>query len=197
MKYAKTKTIEVGALTLERRGCNFRANDPICKHSDVGNWRVYTEFTTADGIEVCGDFGRGYVYDTNGRKPKIINSHALHANLCRYDDEGTCWGYRLNTTGLDYTIADILAAVNAVSTVKYERIIWVDEIETTIQPGENFTPAGKMIEYARANGIEYQNRADGPVLTLAWGKYKYHHYEMGETLCNGEVVLRIILAGEK
>lgn len=197
MKYATMRKMNPGALVLERRGCNFTSDDPIWNYSDVGNWRVYTEFTTADGVEVCGDFGRGYVYDTNGRKPKIVNSHALHADLCRYDDDGTCWGYRLDTTGLDYTVADILAAVNAVSTVEYERIIWVEEIETTIQPGENFTPAGKMIEYARENGREYQNGADGTVLTLAWGKYEYHHYEMGETLHNGEVVFRIILAGAK
>lgn len=193
MEYATMRKMNPGALVLERRGCNFASDDPIGKYSDVGNWRIYTEFTTADGVEVCGDFGRGYTYDTKGKTPKITNDHALHADLCRYDNNGSCWAYRLGVDGKNYTIADILDSVNAVSAEKYNSVIWAETIESTTKPNENFTPAGKLVEWAKKYKIDYEYQYGEIVLLCAFGRYKYHHYEIGRTLCDGTQELRFVM----
>lgn len=181
LKYSHLMRTNPGALPLERRGCNFSLQDPIRAYSDVGNWRVYTEFTTADGVDVCGDFGRGYVYDTTGRNPIKTSDHALSSNLCYYDNDGVCRGFRLNTDGLEFTIADILAAVNSVSAVQYDRIIWVDSIEAEIPASGNFTPSGIMIAYSKRYRIPYDNAFGMMVMHTAFGDYKYHSYRVHGT----------------
>ena len=166
-------------LLLRRRGCNFMENDPIARKSDVGNYRVFVRFTDKNGVEVCGDFGRGYAYDLTKKKPVIIDDNVLSADL-QYEDERGAWVYRPDVNNKDYpfTLSGILAFVNAISAEHYDGVKFIEEIETTIPAGSNFTPAGQMHQWAKASNVAEETRYMETVLKLFTGDYKYLSYKV-------------------
>lgn len=164
-------------LLLRRRGCNFMENDPIARKSDVGNYRVFVQFTDKNGVEVCGDFGRGYVYDMTRKKPVITNDNALALDL-QYENENGAFVYRpdVDYKAYDFTLSDILAFVNAVSAEHYDGIKFIETICTEVPAGSNFTPAGLMHQWAKASNVAVESRCSETVLKLFTGDYKYLSY---------------------
>lgn len=166
-------------LLLRRRGCNFMENDPIARKSDVGNYRVFVQFTDKHGVEVCGDFGRGYVYDMTKKKPVVTDDNVLSADL-QYENEQGAFVYRPDVSSKNYpfTLSGILAFVNAVSAEHYDGIKFIETICTEVPSGSNFTPAGLMHKWAKASKVAEESRCFETVLKLFTGDYKYLAYKV-------------------
>ena len=131
-------------LYLEKRGMNFHSFDPICKDSDVGNYRVCTP-----GYDIQGKDGKKYFmevcrcnkarYRTENMRtgkplkhPKyeVIAVNAAAVDLCYIDDAGNCWKdadvcRRLFETPRKYTLANILDIVNEISADHYDAIEFI------------------------------------------------------------------------
>lgn len=170
----------INYLLLERRGCNYFPGDGFAKKSDVGNYRVFVRFTDKSGVDVCGDFQSGYVYDHSKKKPVIVNDNVLSANL-QFENERGCFGYRPSEDPRKYTynIADILSFVNSISQEHYDAIKWIEEIDVTIPAGSNFTPSGLIYKWAKENRVEVENtRYFEQIVKLYTGNYKYLAYSV-------------------
>lgn len=180
-------------LLLERRGCDYLPGDEIATRSDVGNYRVFVRFTDKNGVEVCGDFGRGNVYDTTKEKLKVVNDIALYSDL-QYEDERGAWRYTpaVDTKAYTYNLSDILSFVNAIAAERYDAIKWVEHIEVMQEEGANFTPAGKIKEYAEQNRMEISERYGNTILHTSTGDYKYLSYRI-EPKQNGKEKVTITL----
>lgn len=180
-------------LLLRRRGCNFAENDPIARKSDVGNYRVFVQFTDKNGVEVCGDFGRGYVYDLTGKKPVVIDDNVLCTDL-QYEDERGAWVYRpgVNCKEYPFTLSGILAFVNAVSAEHYDDIKFIETICTDIPAGSNFTPSGLMHQWGKASKVDVESRRFETILKLFTGDYKYLSYKVIR-LDNGRDMVSVTL----
>lgn len=168
----------INYLCMIRRGCMFTAADS--GKSDIGNYRVFTRFIDKDGVEVCGDFSRGNVYDFSRKTPKLVNEWALATDLQHEDFRG-CWQYRpaVDNRGYSYTKSDILAFVNKIANNNFDEIKWIEQIEVIIDKGANFTPAGLIRDWAKRNRINYENTRYGDtVLKLYTGNYKYMSYQI-------------------
>lgn len=168
----------VNYLLLKRRGCNYRDCETVAK-SDVGNYRVYVRFTDKNGIDVCGDLSKGYVYDTSKRKPRIVNDVALNTDL-QFENERGCWQYHPATNPKEYTynLADILKFINSIAKEHYDAIKWYEELEVIQPRGKNFTPASLIHEWAKRNHVETYSNYGTIKVKLYTGTYKYMAYSI-------------------
>ena len=202
-------------LMFERRGCEFWKDAPERAESDVGNYRI-----TTPGEIVPGKDGRMYLFEfgcydrqelrrvsKTGKplkhpKTETVMTCAMHVDT-EYTVKNSDYPYGASFRNLEmekdfyktprkYTRQNVLDYVNSVSTRHYEKIAFVWLIEFEQEAGANFTPAGKMIEYARNNKVEYENTLDGVRLNLYSGDYKYWFYEI-EPAENGKEKVKIYL----
>ena len=137
-------------LKLEKRGCDFYANDPrhLQEVSDIGNFRVGCydmSIEGKDGRKYLVEFSHWerYAYRTThkvtGRELKhpireLVNPNALHLDT-QYDvmtESGIPLSYRnldlehrIHDMNLDYTKAGILEAVNHISKDTYTDIEFI------------------------------------------------------------------------
>lgn len=192
-------------LMFERRGCEFWKDAPERAESDIGNYRITTPGEIVpgkDGRMYLFEFG---CYDRQelrrvsktGKplkhpKTETVMTCAMHLDTEFSKPEKTSGGFEWRSswrnlemenefykTPRKYTLQNVLDYVNSVSTRHYEKIAFVWLIEFEQEAGKNFTPAGKMIEYARKNKVEYENTLDGVRIHLYSGEYKYWFYEIG------------------
>lgn len=128
-------------LYLEKRGCDFWDDETV--ESDIKNYRVCTH-----GEDIHGKDGRAYFLEfslwrdrKNARtkhkitgKPlkhihyDIINSKGLAIGTQYTDTNGMSWRNvelerELNKENYSYNTADILKAVNRISTEQYDKIV--------------------------------------------------------------------------
>lgn len=176
----------VNYLTLEKRGYNFWDDAPERKYSDVGNYRVFTEFTDKNGVEVCGDFSGYDVRDYTKKGNPVTRRNAL----CRFfqytGDDGMPWRYTGgNVENYSYTLGDILEFVNSIAAETYEKIKFIYTFEFVQESGGTFTPAHKMVEWAKANRLEWFNEYGNTIIKLYAGNYKYLRYKI-EQMKNGK-----------
>lgn len=183
----------INYLLLERRGCNYFPNDEIATRSDVGNYRVFVEFTDKNGVKVCGDLGRCYAYDTTEKKPRITSDITLYSDF-QFEDERGAWRYNpaVDPKAYTYNIADILDFINAISAEHYDAIKWIETVEFEQERGANFTPACKIHEYANQNRMKTSNQYGTIILHLSTRDYKYLSYQINP-LANGKEKLIITL----
>lgn len=133
-------------LYMDKRGCNFWKDDPIREKSDIGNYRV----TTGD-YNVTGTNGRVYfmefihidtVYRFNRKDGKGELKKPVREKLetpllrvdCEFQNERGTWGditteKRINAANYPYTIAGILSAVNSISAVKYDNLVFTSNAD--------------------------------------------------------------------
>jgi hypothetical protein len=164
----------INYLTLEKHGCNFWDNSPEKQYSDVGNFRVFTEFTDKNGIAVCGDFASYNVKDYTKKTKPIKIYNALSTHLQYTNKDGRCYRYsKGNPENYRYTLLDILDYVNSISNEKYDAIKFVYKFEFIQEKDKNFVPAGKMVEWAKANRLNYYNKYTTTIINLHCGDYKY------------------------
>ena len=202
-------------LMFERRGCEFWKDAPERAESDIGNYRI-----TTPGEIVPGKDGRMYLFEfgcydrqelrrvsKTGKplkhpKTETVMTCAMHLDT-EYTVKNNDYPFGASFRNLDmetdfyktprkYTLQNVLDYVNSVSTRHYEKIAFVWLIEFEQEAGKNFTPAGKMIEYARKNKVEYENTLDGVRLNLYSGNYKYWFYEI-QPAENGKEKVKIYL----
>ncbi len=132
-------------LYLEKRGCDYFENDSINLFSDVGNHRLCTldyEIQGIDGNTYFIEFShwdyrvfRKVNYKTGKalKNPKLetIKHNAICMRTQFKDSNGNTWGnWKLDRIPLSadirYTLSGILAAVNMISAVKYDRVELID-----------------------------------------------------------------------
>lgn len=161
-----------------RRGCMFLGEDK--GKSDVGNYRIFVEFTDKNGVEVCGDLSKGNRYDYSKKSCPIVTDVALHTDL-QYEDFRGCWQYKpaVDPRAYTYNIADILSFINAIANEHYDAIKWIEKIEVVVDKGSNWTPAGLIREWAKRNRVTAENSRYGElVVKLYTGNYKYMSYKI-------------------
>lgn len=119
-------------ITLKKMGMDFWQDED--NGSDVGNYRVRTEFTDKNGVHVVADFGgydRKEAYKKRSGKIgyKVAQKNALHIDGTYRDEEGNGWDYAamLRAEGFDFTrysftIAGILAFLSDVTGKNYTEI---------------------------------------------------------------------------
>jgi hypothetical protein len=183
-------------LHLNRRGCMFYGEDK--NKSDVGNYRVFVRFIDKAGTEVCGDLSKGNVYDYSFKTPRLVNDVAMNTDL-QWEDFRGCWQYRaaVDPRGYSYTISGILAFINAIAADHYDDIKWVQEIETVIDKGANFTPASLIKDWANKNCVKFENSRYGEtVVKLYTGDYKYMSYRI-EQLKHDHTKEKVIITLEE
>ena len=160
-------------LLVEKRGCNFFQNDGSTKNSDVGNYRVFIRFIAKDGTKVCGDVSR------------FQGSEMLCADMCRYDDNGNCFGLVRHKPGeinyhaprvYPYTIEGILRYVNDRSAEHYDDIKWVCSFTFEQKKGENFTPSSKIAEWAKREHLRHWYHSGDIRVETYTGVWKYMMY---------------------
>lgn len=129
-------------LYLKKMGLDFHKNEPV--KSDVGNYRVRTLGETIpgkDGRMYFLEFSLWrdrkqvrYTHKINGKPLKhaaidIINPCGMEIDTEFTNDRGSWGNYTLEQdlykNNYSYTQADILAAVNEISTNTYTKIIFV------------------------------------------------------------------------
>ena len=132
-------------LYLEKRGCDISGNDDLSKYSDVGNYRVCTT-----GYNIAGKDGNNYYIEFSRcdkrrfknkrtgaplKKYIIEHSHKLHVSTAfqKMSDDNFLMTYgNINLDSicyeleLDYTLKDILTAVNLISKDVYTSIEFID-----------------------------------------------------------------------
>lgn len=134
-------------LFLETRGCNFWADDAICKLSDVGNYRVGVY-----DFSIKAKNGRGYILEFGGYDKKalrttnkrtgeplknpiveLVQKNALHIDT-EFENENGSWRdltleKSISEKLYSFTQADILNAVNDISIKQYNEIIFLCDEE--------------------------------------------------------------------
>lgn len=170
----------INYLTLEKRGCNFWKDAPEWEYSDVGNYRVFTQFTDKNGVNVCGDFGGHNVRNYEKRNKPIIRYNALHTDLQYTNEKNECYCYNGgNPENYSYTLSDILNYVNSISNEKFDDIKFVHTFEFIQEKGENFVPANKMVEHAKNHRLNfYHNEYFTLIIDFYSGKYQYLRYDI-------------------
>lgn len=183
-------------LLLEKRGCNFFAEDQN-RGSDVGNYRVCTPYE-----RIPGKNGRTYFLEftlwrnrtklryTHKRTgkplknpvPEIINPIGLH--LGTEFEEGDL-SYRdikleerISAENPSFTVSDILRVTNDISTEHYEDIKWVESFQTIVPHGDNFTPSSLIRGWAERNNLPTENRGDTLAVSVYSGTYKFLSYSI-------------------
>lgn len=176
-------------LFLRRMGCEYRKDDSITAFSDVGNHRVRVQFVDKNGVEILGDLSHGHKWDTSKKNPVMTSFVSLITDL-QYEDEKGTWRYHpaVSSDNYTYNVADILAFINSISAEHYDAVKWVETIEVIQEAGKNFTPAGKICEYAKANRLEAVHKFDYVVLRMYTGDYKYLCFSIKPTGDGKEIV---------
>lgn len=185
-------------LLLEKRGCNFAEGEPMRKISDIGNYRVCTPWACIpgkDGRSYYAEFtavrNRKQMRRTNKRTGAplahpvfdIINPAGMHVATSYTDSDGTTWGNSVQDAAIwaanrSYTVDNLLSVVNEISSAHYVGVKWVQALQVSIEPGEDFAPAGLILRYARWYGLETRNTPDGVQILLPVGWYKYLCYNI-------------------
>ncbi len=139
---------EIAVLLLEKRGCNFWNDDEeMQKYSDVGNYRVFCKGLQVKKNTTYIDFSRGFKRifkkDENGNITdyKNIHHHRLSAEIYQYIKKGTyynCFGNcrlekKIQNFNYNYTLKEILKAVNKINDFKIEEIFIFDNIYNKIE----------------------------------------------------------------
>lgn len=165
-------------LLLERRGCEFFRGDTISQRSDVGNYRVYVEFTDKEGRKVCGDMMRANIYDHSKKSCPLIYDAGLAA-----DFQVSHYVYSPSTDArrYDYTKNDILRFINGIANEQFEEIKWVQRFEAKVNKGANFTPSTLIYEFAKQNHLETTNVYGEMIVKMYTGNYKYLCYDIDES----------------
>lgn len=127
-------------LYLEKRGCDFSGHDDIKNYSNVGNYRVVTTGYNIAGIDRNNYFieftrcdKRRFTNKRTGKPLKkfiIEHSHKLHVSTAFNTDSG-CYGnldldQKIYDCDFDYTLEDILKAVNMISVNKFDSIEFIN-----------------------------------------------------------------------
>ena len=161
-------------LLLERRGCMFSENDDIRLYSDVGNYRVYTEFIDCENRTLYGDFD-GHFWNPKQRKRyKKPCPVPMYGNFCTMDTEGNCWGVMLDCKGRPYTIAAILETVNEYAYDRYDSVKWVERVTFELPVGKPFDIREKILQ--NFHGCE-KVEGEGMLLIRCYtGVWKYWTY---------------------
>ena len=151
-------------LYLEKRGCDFTAEDAARTKSDLGNYRLYLEFIDREGRRITGDVSRCDIREAckGGRGYRVVSEDGLSQHLCREDHKG-CWGYRIDadfTPTPMYTRADVLRLVNAASAVLYDGVEIVDELPAAAHDYPDAVLALEREYLAREHAALYQETAD-------------------------------------
>ena len=131
-------------LKLEKRGCDFTANDERVKDSDIGNYRV-----TTTGYDIHAKNGRDYfievirtdrwntrvTHKVTGKplkhpKRELVTACAASLTACYIDEDGFCYAdlalwREANEKTRPYTIEGILDIVNTFAAVPYDAIEFV------------------------------------------------------------------------
>ena len=183
-------------LLLEKRGCNFFAEDQSCG-SDVGNYRVCTPYSM-----IPGKNGREYFLEftlwrnrpklrySNKRTgkplknpvPEIINPIGLHLNTSFREGDSSYRDLKLeervSAENPSFTVSDILRVTNDISTEHYDGIKWVESFQTIVPHGDNFTPASLIRGWAERNNLPTENRGDTLAVSVYSGTYKFLSYSI-------------------
>ena len=149
-------------LYLEKRGCDFTAEDAARTKSDLGNYRLYLEFIDHEGRRIMGDVSRCDIREAckGGRGYRVVSEDGLSQHLCREDHKG-CWGYRIDADFTPmYTRADVLRLVNAASAVLYDGVEIVDELPAAAHDYPDVVLALEREYLARDHAALYQETAD-------------------------------------
>lgn len=129
---------------LEKRGCNFRNDDPICIASDVGNYRLDTPnycIKGKDGRIYYVEITRGdkrvtrYTDKRNGRPLLHPVVETVATNIAYFDfsyrsadgnvyRDTSLW-YKAWDAEIPYRSADILAFINSISADHYDGIRYI------------------------------------------------------------------------
>ena len=164
----------INYLTLEKRGCNFWKDAPEWEYSNIGNYRVYAEFIDKNGVEVCGDFGGYDVRDYTKKTAPVMRKNALHCDLAYTNSDGGTYCYnRGSAEKYSYTQEGILEFVNSIAAETYEKIKFIYTFEFVQESGKKFTPANKIIEWAKGHRLEWFNEYGDTIIKLYSGSYKY------------------------
>ena len=165
----------INYLLLERRGCEFFKGDTINQRSDVGNYRVYAEFTDKDGKKVFGDMMRANIYDNSKKSRPLVYDAGLSVDfqISRY-----VYSPEADPRGYDYTKADILRFVNKIANEHFDEIKWVHRFDVDMEKGANFTPATLIHNYAKDNHLETSNVYGEVRIKMYTGEYKYLCYDI-------------------
>lgn len=117
-------------LKLKEMGC--RIKEGCGNGTDLINYRLRAEFTDANGIKVCCDFGGWQRRDASKKGCPVVQPNALHVDGCYHDPDGTGrdYSYRLRENGFDFskydfTKAGVLSFVNAVTGGRYTEIEYI------------------------------------------------------------------------
>lgn len=162
-------------LLLERRGCEFFKCDTINQRSDVGNYRVYAEFTDKEGRKVFGDMMRANVYDHTKKGNPLVYDAGLFAD---FQVSHYVYSPSADPRSYNYTQADILRFVNKIADEHFDEIKWVHRFEVKLDKGANFTPATLIHNYAKANCLETNNVYGEVRIKMYTGEYKYLCYHI-------------------
>lgn len=189
-------------LLLERRGMEYTAAD--AGRDNIGNYRVGSY-----DYSIVGKDGRRYILEFSSRtawrvrkenkrtgaplKNAIIET-ALENALAistEYEEDTTGIGFLMsfrnsaverefyNAAPVPYSQESILAFVNEFSLDHYDRILWVETIETERPAVCNWTPAGLIVDYARAHKIPVSFSAFGnPRISIYTGNYAFLCYQI-------------------
>lgn len=130
-------------LLFEKRGCNFFSGDPDALESNIGNYRIVTPGFTApmkDGRRFLFEFScyDKYSYRTINKrtgaqlkKPvKDLVMTCAAAMNTEFKNENGCWRdsqieKAFYETPRKYTEENILAYINSVSSVHYDKIKYI------------------------------------------------------------------------
>jgi len=114
-----------GVLYLRKRGCDFYPDDPESKQSDLGNHRLFLEYSNKNGQYIVGDVSCANRLITN-KSGKIVpgDSIGLFTDLQQELDNGT-YSYFIpgySEGAYNFTKADLLRLINSDSLVQYDRV---------------------------------------------------------------------------
>lgn len=107
-------------LKLHKMGANMTDNE-------IGNHRVRCKFISAEGRMVTADFGHMTINPKANKKNRKHN--ALHCDMyinSKGMGERRYHVNKVDTSGMDYSMNDILKAVNSVSKTCFDRVEVVD-----------------------------------------------------------------------
>ena len=189
-------------LLLERRGCEYFKPDE--GRDNIGNYRVGSYDHSIKGKD-----GRSYILEfcsrdawrvrkTNKRTgqplkhpvAEITMKNALGIST-EYEEDKEGSGYKMSyrngqlerdfysAAPVPYCIESILEFVNNISVDYYDGVMWVESFETTRPVAKNWTPAGLVLEWAKAHKLEVlQSKYSETFVKLYSGNYKYLCYQI-------------------
>ena len=126
-------------LYLEKRGCNFMHDEEMEMYSDVGNYRVCGNIVDKYGRDLFVEFTRcdkrRFTNKRTGaplKKFVVEHHHKLHLSTCYSNFDGSfgCLEFdsMIYDAELEYTVSDILKAVNMISRNTYTQVVVLDNL---------------------------------------------------------------------